>query len=110
MQGIAWDDACIFCSSKRCEENTFRFDGSPASLNEPTKGCYIPLADCDAIHGNQGDDCNLKIHVVWTGTDSEGNYLTSSNKRFSLFQPKQIQNFVRDGITSLVPEFNFKFW
>mmetsp|Transcript_24314 Transcript_24314/g.30584 ORF Transcript_24314/g.30584 Transcript_24314/m.30584 type:complete len:239 (+) Transcript_24314:120-836(+) len=110
VQGIAWDDACVFCGNDLCKENTYRFDGSPASLREPTKGCYIPISDCDAIHNNGGDKCNLKIHVVWTGTDVDGKYLTSSNKRFSLFQPKQIQDYVKDKITAWVPDFNFKFW
>lgn len=30
--------------------------------------------------------CDLKIFISWTGTDSAGNYLTSSSKRFSRFR------------------------
>lgn len=107
VQGIAWDDACVFCSDDLCEENTFNFNGKQASLNEPTKGCYLTRDVCDKIHGNNGDDCDLKFHVVWTGTDSNGNYLTSSNNRFSAFQPKQIQDYFKDSITQWIPSFDF---
>ena len=107
MQGIAWDDACVFCAQNRCIENTFNFNGNPASLSEPTKGCYLTLEQCDTIHEKGGKDCDLTIHVVWTGTDERGKFLTSSNQRFSAFQPKQIQDFFRDSITSLLPSFDF---
>ena len=30
--------------------------------------------------------CDLKVFVVWTGTDAGGNYLKSANKRFSRFR------------------------
>jgi hypothetical protein len=30
--------------------------------------------------------CDLKVFVVWTGSDARGNYLTSVNKRFSRFR------------------------
>ena len=30
--------------------------------------------------------CDLKVFVVWDGTDSAGNYLKSSNKRFSVYR------------------------
>ena len=63
--------------------------------------------ECDKIHKNDGTDCDLTIYVVWTGTDEKDKYLTSSNNRFSAFQPKQIQDFFRDGVTSLIPTFNF---
>lgn len=29
--------------------------------------------------------CQLKVYVVWSGTDSEGNYFTSFAKRFSMY-------------------------
>lgn len=107
VQGIAWDDACVFCSNNRCKENTFNFNGSPASLSEPTKGCYLTREQCDKIHSKNGSDCDLTIHLVWTGTDLAGNYLTSSNNRFSSFQPKQIQDFFKDSVRDLIPSFDF---
>ena len=30
--------------------------------------------------------CDLKVFIVWAGTDSKGNVLTSVNKRFSRFR------------------------
>lgn len=107
MQGIAWDDACIFCGNDRCKQNTYRFDGSPASLREPTKGCYLTKEQCTSIHANKGTDCDLTINVVWTGTDRNGRYLTSSTNRFSAFQPKQIQDYFKDSVTQWIPSFDF---
>eukprot|EP00979_Chaetoceros_neogracilis_P005481 scaffold996_cov271-Chaetoceros_neogracile.AAC.18 len=86
VRGIAWDDACIFCGADKCEENTFNFKGLPAFPQESTKGCYIPL------------------HVVWTGTDKNGDYLTSSSKRFSAFSPKQIRDQLKDALTKVKDE------
>lgn len=105
--GIAWDDACVFCADDRCKENTFHFNGTVARLNEPTRGCYLTKAQCDKIHQKGGNDCDLSIYVVWTGTDANGKFLTSSNNRFSAFQPKQIQDFFKDSVTSWIPSFDF---
>mmetsp|Transcript_27032 Transcript_27032/g.40003 ORF Transcript_27032/g.40003 Transcript_27032/m.40003 type:complete len:238 (-) Transcript_27032:158-871(-) len=104
VQGIAWDDACVFCDAKRCQENTYTFDGEQVSLAEPTKGCYYTKEECDEIHSKGGDACDLTLHVVWTGTDTNGNFLTSSNKRYSAFNPKQIRDQLSDAINSILPD------
>jgi len=104
VQGIAWDDACVFCDANRCQENTYAFDGDQVTLEEPTKGCYYTKEECDVIHSQGGYDCDLTLHVVWTGTDANGNFLTSSNKRYSAFNPKQIRDYLSDAINSIVPD------
>ena len=48
--------------------------------------CYKYNKYC--IDGN----CDLKIFVVWTGTDSEGNYFTSASLRFSRFAKYSIND------------------
>mmetsp|Transcript_17126 Transcript_17126/g.20903 ORF Transcript_17126/g.20903 Transcript_17126/m.20903 type:complete len:253 (+) Transcript_17126:84-842(+) len=109
-QGIAWDDACVFCSLDVCKENTYNFDGTAAALTEPTKGCYLDKSRCDQIHESGGTQCDLTIYVVWTGTDASGTYLTSSNNRFSSFQPKQIQDQFKDSITQWIPDIDWTSW
>jgi len=39
-------------------------------------------ADCSAADA----DCGLKVYVTWSGTDANGNYLMSQQKRLSNFQ------------------------
>lgn len=98
VRGISWDDACVFCGSNRCVENTYDFSGQQAFPREPTTGCYLTKQECSDIHSKGGNTCDLTLYVVWTGTDANGNYFTSSSKRFSAFSPKQIKDQVRDTI------------
>lgn len=109
VQGISWDDACVFCANDRCVENTYGFDGDQVSHRatshkEPSKGCYYTKEECDNIVNRGGDECDLTLHVVWTGTDVNGNYLNSSNQRYSAFNPKQIRDQLADAIKSIIPD------
>ena len=97
MRGIAWDDACVFCDKRQCIPNTYNFDGTeatPEQANQPTNGCYLTKAICDGFIASGNDLCDLKLHVVWTGTDVNGNVLMSSDSRFSAFPPNRIQEQV----------------
>eukprot|EP00558_Chaetoceros_sp_UNC1202_P007875 CAMPEP_0197246124 /NCGR_PEP_ID=MMETSP1429-20130617/10680_1 /TAXON_ID=49237 /ORGANISM="Chaetoceros sp., Strain UNC1202" /LENGTH=239 /DNA_ID=CAMNT_0042706729 /DNA_START=18 /DNA_END=737 /DNA_ORIENTATION=+ len=107
VQGIAWDNACVFCADERCAENTYGFDAQGARLGEPTKGCYLTKNECDEIQAQGGNECDLTLYVVWTGTDVNGSYLTSSSNRFSAFNPKQVKDQMRDGIKDLVPDIDW---
>jgi hypothetical protein len=110
VTGIAWDNACVFCDSKTCMENTFDFAGVDASertppLKEPTKGCYKTIPQCNEDiknnkeSGETSTECDLTLHVVWTGTDVDGNVMSSSSSRFSAFPPNRIQ----ERAESLIP-------
>ena len=44
--------------------------------------CFRNDGDCKAEKGN----CGLKVYVTWSGTDANGNYLMSHQKRLSNFQ------------------------
>lgn len=90
VDGILWDDACVFCAKQKCLENTYNFDGTEAIIDEPSKGCYITKERCDELHESGGNDCDLTVYFVWTGTDEDGKPMTSSNKRFSLFNPRHV--------------------
>lgn len=101
VQGIAWDNACVFCSSDLCIENTYNFAGQPATdLEGQSMGCYLEKATCNAMQPKGGTDCDIKLFVVWTGTDVKGEVFQSSGNRFSAFPPAKIQ----DRINALVPD------
>jgi hypothetical protein len=87
VKGIAWDDACVFCSETNCKANTYNFAGELQELKENTGGCYWT-------------ECDLNLYVVWTGTDKDGKLLTSSNMRFSLFNPKQVRDSLKDALSN----------
>eukprot|EP00543_Licmophora_paradoxa_P011665 CAMPEP_0202474374 /NCGR_PEP_ID=MMETSP1360-20130828/92352_1 /ASSEMBLY_ACC=CAM_ASM_000848 /TAXON_ID=515479 /ORGANISM="Licmophora paradoxa, Strain CCMP2313" /LENGTH=202 /DNA_ID=CAMNT_0049101499 /DNA_START=512 /DNA_END=1119 /DNA_ORIENTATION=+ len=109
--GIAWDDACVFCSPGYCEENMYNFQGVPSSVlgvSSPSKGCYFTREQCDEIASNGETDCDLTLYVVWTGTDSRGKSFQSSGNRFSQFPP----GLLKDSLASHLPDLNFTsiFW
>ncbi|KAL3929934.1 MAG: hypothetical protein SGBAC_011989 [Bacillariaceae sp.] len=88
VEGITWDDGCIFCKDLECGTNTFEYNGEEAALPTPTGGCGKDKATCDEGISGQSTVCDIAFHVVWTGTDSEGTPFQSSAYRFSAF-PQQ---------------------
>jgi hypothetical protein len=113
ITSITWDDACVFCSPNECEEITYDFNGnlqSTQSSGQPTSGCFIPQSGCQSTNqeeeggsssNNPGANvCDLVLYVVWSGTDAGNRAFQSSNSRFSVFPPQNIQ----DRIKQLVPE------
>ena len=113
VDGIAWDDGCLFCRKIQCLENTFDFTGlkgNEEEFRQKTKGCYITSDLCvpENEDGTGKNICDLQLYVVWTGTDSNGLALQSSNFRFSAFPVQELTDrfsqFVPD-----VPEVNIPF-
>jgi hypothetical protein len=106
VQGIAWDDACVFCTKNRCLENMYNFDGqvanSESGIRSPNKGCYFTEEECNKIAANGGVDCDVTIYVVWTGTDAKGRSFQSSGKRFSAFPPGRL----KDRLLNQLPDFS----
>ncbi|KAL7462735.1 hypothetical protein ACHAXS_003110 [Conticribra weissflogii] len=105
VQGIAWDDACIFCNLSRCLPNTYDFVGNITTrqkISQPTDGCYISRDECVALHSGGSDECDLKLFVVWTGTGVGGTALFSSDSRFSAFPPNRIQENVENGVNQAI--------
>lgn len=98
VQGILWDNACMFCSNDKCLENSYYFDGSQAYLSEPTRGCYKTKQECDELHIAGSHECDLTIYFTWTGTDKDGKPMLSSNNRFSMFKIKQLKDVFKDSL------------
>lgn len=97
INGITWDDACVFCEMSECQANTYNFDGSVATAEQakqPLDGCYLTRKQCLGFVASGSTLCDLKLYVVWTGTDADGNALLSSDSRFSMFPPSRIEESV----------------
>jgi hypothetical protein len=108
VKGITWDDACLFCSNAKCEENTYDYNGrirSQKDSGQPTKACYIDQAECNAaaVGSSTGQPgakpiCDLSVYFVWTGDDADGKALQSSAFRFSAFPEQELQNRITDNL------------
>jgi hypothetical protein len=105
VTGIAWDDACIFCSKNECQENTFDFNGfqgNTKQFNQPTGGCFLEESVCISFDLESRTDCDLLLYVVWTGTDKNGLELLSSAYRFSAFPAQELS----DRFSQNLPDFS----
>jgi hypothetical protein len=106
VQGITWDDSCVFCAPNECSEITYNFAGklqSQKSSGQPTAGCKVTLETCNSFitaKTNGTLSCDLQVYVVWTGTDGKGRAFQSSSSRFSAFPPQNI----KDRLLSLLPK------
>lgn len=109
VRGITWDDACIFCEKRDCVANTYNFDGSLATAeqsSQPVNGCFITEKECRGFALDENNLCNLKLFVVWTGTDVDGNVLLSSSSRFSMFPPNRLQENLKGQYDNMVNNLN----
>jgi hypothetical protein len=96
VTSITWDTGCVFCNPSECVDNEFNFDGTATS--SPSQACQLPDSDCLAATGDAvATNCPLQLYVVWTGTDADGQYLTSSEMRFSSYKSYSVGSFV-DGV------------
>ena len=105
VRGIAWDDACIYCELSKCAPNTYNFDGSLATteqIQQPVGGCSLTREECLGFAVDGSNDCDLKLNVVWTGTDVNGKALLSSDSRPSMFPPNRIQEKVENSYNSMI--------
>lgn len=59
---------------------------SPTPSQDPSPSSSPSRAPVTNSTVSVVSDCDLKVFVVWTGTDAAGNYLQSANKRFSRFR------------------------
>jgi len=86
-QGIYWDDHCKWCDSNACLPNTYDYMGN--SIGDGGNACAIEDREC--IEGGKTVTlCELHVYVVWTGSDSRGNRLTSAAGRFSRLTRNEI--------------------
>jgi len=79
VTGITWDYGCFNCDESECTKNTYNYKGGTHSDGTEAE-CYVEDSSCSS------KKCNMVVYVVWSGTDVNGNYLLSQQKRLSNFQ------------------------
>ena len=103
---ITYDDGCFFCDPEnkaKCVLDTFTQDPPSIIQNEDYKGCALDSTEC----ASQNCDLNVsrvrgccevvpiprmtfivlpQLYLVWSGTDSTGQFMRSAGMRFSRFR------------------------
>ena len=80
---ITYDDGCFFCDPEnkaKCVLDTFTQDPPSIIQNEDYKGCALDSTECAS------QNCDLNLYLVWSGTDSTGQFMRSAGMRFSRFR------------------------
>ena len=99
-KAVRWDDGCFFCASigSDCIETCLDSNTSEPLVGDPYSfcqsgactGCMQNYATCnpfnETLSANLTSPCDLKVYVVWSGTDANGVFFTSSGQRFSLYR------------------------
>ena len=80
--------------------------GTQKEYGQPTKGCYIEKADCNAAEiasfaGEAKPVCDLSVYVVWMGDDADGKAFQSSSYRFSAFPEQELQDRIFDNLPDI---------
>uniref|UniRef100_A0A7S3UNI9 Uncharacterized protein n=1 Tax=Heterosigma akashiwo TaxID=2829 RepID=A0A7S3UNI9_HETAK len=96
VEGVTWDDGCLYCSGSSCTENTYEYDGSLyTSADLPGKDCYLADASCvDSATDEVLDFCQLEVYLAWAGTDQDGRNLRSAERRLSAFRGGSVGSYV----------------
>lgn len=75
-----WDNNCVGCTGACLLENTTGYvDYNNTAQNYSASNCGIPYC-------LTGTDCDLRILVMFSGTDKDGNHMTSAGMRLQNFQ------------------------
>jgi len=101
---ITFDDGCFFCDSmsSSCATNAVPLGGGAQPPPPSARGCFLRENECDAPKDNSGgggvapaapagNACDLKLFVTWTGTDVDGEFLTTAGRRFSRYRQYGLQ-------------------
>lgn len=110
IQGVTWDDGCYFCDPDTCEPNLYSSatNGSSSKLSDEGYTCYSDIADCSGE--NATATCDITLYVGWTGTDKNGNYLSSAGLRMSQFKKYSISSYfkkITNSFSNLLPSSRF---
>ena len=84
---VFFDAGCLFCdplNSAVCIVDARAAAGAPPIDAVHQRSCAVEAAACTAASGGD-NSCDLKLWVVWTGTDNTGADLRSAQLRFSRF-------------------------
>ena len=95
VDSIEFDEGCMLCGSlsPQCVGSGLAVDALHPVPDYQTN-CYVPDSGCATLLGagaSTANSCDLKVFVVWTGTDAAGVFLTSANNRFSRYASFSLQ-------------------
>ncbi|RYG52320.1 hypothetical protein EON67_01505 [archaeon] len=79
ITSVVMDTGCYLCGADAC--------GAASSTGH--ENCYVKTDACQSTANGENivaNSCDPKIFVVWTGTDADGEYLTSAGYRLSRFR------------------------
>lgn len=100
VEAVFWDDGCWFCDENDTEDSgatgqvcaNNAYDANDAlftSIIDENTGidCALDTAECDAQIADNPDarPCDMRLYVVWSGTDSNGKYFSSAGSRLRVF-------------------------
>jgi hypothetical protein len=113
---ITFDDGCYFCASNgaECISTAVDLNTSTAVPTSELLGCREPASYCYPASSNGANEstssnttvlplspCDLKVFVVWTGTDAAGTYLTSAGRRLSRFRQYASASAYQSGLNAV---------
>lgn len=99
IDSVVFDEGCFFCeeASASCIGNVF----VNATQSVPTVASSSFKSCSQSCGASTGSECDLKLFVTWTGTDSAGAYFQSANLRFSRFRQFGIGQFYGDIVSGV---------
>lgn len=107
---ITFDDGCIFCATNGADclltalnstSSTVLADSTFTACRQASSSCYTGSVTSNSSSTNSSgstnsssrgsvtipsSSCDLRLFVVWSGTDRNGQFLSSINRRFSRFR------------------------
>ena len=83
LDSYYWDNNCTGCTDKCDEQTVLSTDYLGEEHEYKHHNCYMSYCTTSAT---DAFTCNLRVMVMWAGTDSSGNNLTSSTMRIANFK------------------------
>jgi hypothetical protein len=81
LTSVEFDDDCSLCDTDHCVDGNCAQEVTSCSGQVQYENQFSTTADCD-----------FKLYVAWSGTDSDGNYLSSASRRLSQFRRWSIRS------------------
>lgn len=77
---MTWDDGCFFCTAGTTDCVPYALNTTSSTLLDTSyESCIQANVTGTCVRSNgSANPCDLKLYVVWTGTDSVGNFFRSA--------------------------------
>jgi len=106
VTGVDWDDGCFFCSEgdPECTAYALNSSYSVSPTGESSFSCAQSNFTSSCVQETSTpftNVCDLKLYVVWSGTDSQGNSFASAGLRFSQYRAYGIGSLYNSALSSV---------